>query len=215
MTDKLEESFVPEKIRWAMGGDTNKIYVTTDEVDASCHPKSIEKIEKFLNKNWAEVIALKERSKKILGLKTGLYSAEYEIVDKNDESKNWYGWWEADAKHTLEKIENIEREKEAQKRKELEGKLERVFSVEKPVGRDGKTWGKLLEELKKRAWIQEKSIPCESSEDCNVDIIWEAWFRFEEDAKLYHKLYPCHSKREPTFDTEKKVWVVRGQYHTW
>lgn len=123
-------NFIPHTIRWAVGGDTLDVYVVTDEVDADETPVFCKEIKSYLNSLNADGMKeIKKLSKKLYGLKTGLYSQNCDIIDENDESKNWYGWWQLDVEKIRKAVGDRIAEKEKKKQKaerekqEIEGAI--------------------------------------------------------------------------------------------
>lgn len=153
--ENIIKNYVPQKIRFAQGGDTHEVYVTTDEIkevvknfrhkNIYIKPLVVDKIQKRINSREKNEILEKLRDGGVpVSVRDGLYTTDE-------------GWYEIELQKALEILRPYF-EKDEKEKKEKEEKVKKAFEEAKRTGK-----AVVLYE-----YIDECNDP---NEDCSVDII--------------------------------------------
>ena len=136
-------NFVPKKLRWATGGDTHRIYITTDEIDTVLQePKVLQKVKELIERVRGIEKILRKHSKKI-DLETGMYTLD--------------GWYEIETKYLIKPLENYHKKIAAT----FEAKENRIEELKKKAKETGE-----------KQELSRYTVECNDEyEECSVDII--------------------------------------------
>lgn len=89
---EFAKNYTPIKLRWAYDGNTHlPDFVIDEDVNFIERPAILDKLD--IVRRMIPCSYLEENSTKMYGYRTNSSVLGEEINDKNDKSKNWYGWY--------------------------------------------------------------------------------------------------------------------------